>query len=334
MHKIVPFKFQDPMYKKVITVITEDSGQIKMVQVGRIWKMQIKHDETNPNSNCVYEIRMIDRNNVILNPIDEIFSIEKISGIVKELTGACRSWGIYIPEKCKLSVFRVSSEMIHFVVLYQSQMEAAEDNFNINRIKYKSDLKFKTHMDLFIKGPFPENFDQISKTIQKIFCPVCGEELLVAGFSKLETLDEHVNNPNGEISLKHTLVCGNVSCPACIMDFGWDECEQGLYNLGANCRNEYIAFKGGATGAIGGFSRKHELEEIYEKAHTHNLKIGWIVFDAYMVWNPIKCEVGFHKISYGWRTRFGIYHFWRKIRSWFWYRRRGKYIFGTKIKKN
>ena len=45
-----------------------------------------------------------------------------------------------------------------------------------------------------------------------MLCPACRNELIITGQEQLETLDEHICNPNGEVSFKDTYECLNKDC--------------------------------------------------------------------------------------------------------------------------
>jgi len=54
-------------------------------------------------------------------------------------------------------------------------------------------------------------------------CPICKTELVVTGQERLETLMEHVQDPNGEVCLKNKYQCPNKQCEANKDDLVWNE---------------------------------------------------------------------------------------------------------------
>lgn len=58
-------------------------------------------------------------------------------------------------------------------------------------------------------------------------CPVCRSKLIRIGKGRLETLFEHVSNPNGLSSVKYKMGCSNRNCPTVGVVF-WD-CWGDLY---------------------------------------------------------------------------------------------------------
>lgn len=59
--------------------------------------------------------------------------------------------------------------------------------------------------------PSPEEIQKYRDSI-KIYCPICKKSLIFGGRSHLETLDEHVCDPNGRTSKKDYYKCSDESC--------------------------------------------------------------------------------------------------------------------------
>jgi len=93
-------------------------------------------------------------------------------------------------------------------------------------------------------------------------CPICKSELVVTGQERLETLDEHVCNSNGEPSLKDKYECLNEQCSG-YDRFMWNE-DGGLYSKHHGCDSKTFNFIDGNDGAFGSFARRVNVE-IYKK---------------------------------------------------------------------
>jgi len=94
-----------------------------------------------------------------------------------------------------------------------------------------------------------------------MLCPICKSELVVTGQERLETLDEHVSNPN-EPSLKNKYECLNKECSG-YDRFMWDE-DGDLYHKHHWCDHKTFNFVNGNDGAFGSFARRVNVE-IYKK---------------------------------------------------------------------
>jgi hypothetical protein len=97
-------------------------------------------------------------------------------------------------------------------------------------------------------------------------CPICKSELLVTGQEHLETLNEHVSNPNDEPSLKNKYECLNERCESrekLIWNEDGDLYHQHVYENGYDF-NEKYSFIDGNDGAFGSFARRVNVE-IYKK---------------------------------------------------------------------
>ena len=91
-------------------------------------------------------------------------------------------------------------------------------------------------------------------------CPCCRTELIVKQQMRLQTLDEHVCNPNGEPSLKNAYECSNKDCPSVPPALVWDEFGD-LYVTGENfCASKDIPFINNNNAPFGSFTRKWNVE--------------------------------------------------------------------------
>lgn len=68
-------------------------------------------------------------------------------------------------------------------------------------------------------------------------CPICKTELKVTGQARLETLIEHVEDPNGIPSMKNKYQCPNENCIANQDELVWDE--YGEYYDGKHAGKKY-----------------------------------------------------------------------------------------------
>lgn len=95
-----------------------------------------------------------------------------------------------------------------------------------------------------------------------MLCPICKSVLVVTGQERLETLDEHVCDPNGEVCLKDKYECVNKRCSA-YNRIMWEEGGD-LYWKGEWSRKEYFNFIDRNESPFGSFSRQMNIE-IYKK---------------------------------------------------------------------
>jgi len=97
-------------------------------------------------------------------------------------------------------------------------------------------------------------------------CPICYQDLIITGQARLETTVEHVENPNGIISMKDKYECINVNCPAFIEKICWDEGgEYYVYNFKSNPK-----FIDNNNAPFGSLERKLNVE-IYKKDENYTL---------------------------------------------------------------
>ena len=97
-------------------------------------------------------------------------------------------------------------------------------------------------------------------------CPVCYENLIVTGQARLETLDEHISNPNGTPLMKDKYECVNVDCLAFIHKAFWNE-DGEYYIRDFKAKIDFIANN---NAPFGSFQRQMNVE-IYKKDENYVL---------------------------------------------------------------
>lgn len=107
-------------------------------------------------------------------------------------------------------------------------------------------------------------------------CPSCNSTLEITGQERLETLGEHVSNPNGTPSLKPTYQCVNANCK-CFRAFMWDE--YGDFYCNGYYHQAMEIFPDDRYAAIDSFAKKCEIE-IYKKG----LKDKTYLHPAWCLW--------------------------------------------------
>ncbi len=93
-------------------------------------------------------------------------------------------------------------------------------------------------------------------TKMNMLCPCCRTPLEEGEMERLETLDEHVCNPNREVSLKMSYRCSDASCPTREADIIWNE-DGERYGGFSFDRKKFI---GQNDGPFGTWSRKANVE--------------------------------------------------------------------------
>ncbi len=122
------------------------------------------------------------------------------------------------------------------------------------------------------------------------FCPVCKNELHYNGMESIETMNEHISNPNGTPSKKFVFKCADRYCPAKLLNIGWGS-DGDLYFFGEYFSSEFLKGENPDLSAIGSFSHIHSLERVFRKNHTHKLKLSKrISIELFIVKNPLKWE--------------------------------------------
>jgi hypothetical protein len=91
-----------------------------------------------------------------------------------------------------------------------------------------------------------------------MLCPICKSELIVTGQAQLETLDEHVCNPNGEVSFKNKFECSSPICQS-HGKIIWNEWGE-LYHQEGCSFNEKFNFVDNNDAPFGSFQRCCNVE--------------------------------------------------------------------------
>lgn len=110
------------------------------------------------------------------------------------------------------------------------------------------------------------------KTRTILFCPVCRERLVVTGKARLETLDEHVSDPNGTPALKIKYECSNEEC-ATHKKLMWEE-GGGMYHGWDTPYSEKFPFIDGNNAPFGSFERCTNVE-VYKEDENFDLFKWW-----------------------------------------------------------
>lgn len=124
-------------------------------------------------------------------------------------------------------------------------------------------------------------------------CPNCKTELEVTGQERLETLSEHVSNPNGTPSLKNLWQCVNTDCK-CFRAFGWND-DGEFYSGDYYSRVREVFRRDESMSAIGSFSRKLDVEVskmgLPKRKYLHPAWMLWF-FQPFIEWHGIADEDG------------------------------------------
>jgi len=109
--------------------------------------------------------------------------------------------------------------------------------------------------------------------IKKMLCPVCMKKLVVRQLLPLETLDEHVSDPNRIPCNKPALQCPDGKCPSRLIGCIWDNIEGGLFYIGKypdKKEKDLVPFIDGIDSPFGSFNRSWQAEKKAEnKANKH-----------------------------------------------------------------
>lgn len=98
----------------------------------------------------------------------------------------------------------------------------------------------------------------INEMGENMQCPVCRKTLVVWKNLRLETLGEHVCDPNGEIAEKPALRCPDENCATRKVGCIWDNVEGGLFYEGKFLTTEEkdaVPFIDGISAPFGSFDR-------------------------------------------------------------------------------
>lgn len=122
---------------------------------------------------------------------------------------------------------------------------------------------------------------------EKVFkCPLCHEELVPNGFQRIETLMDHVCDPNGEGSFQETFACPNRKCSSHGVVF-YD-------NYGEVYVDDWGAWKDSfsdeerdemKSGPLGSLQRSYYDKQRRIKKHTHKLHVGPVVLEFKLIEN-------------------------------------------------
>lgn len=108
-----------------------------------------------------------------------------------------------------------------------------------------------------------------------LFCPVCKKQLVVRQQLRLETLDEHISDPNRTPCLKPAFQCPDGKCPTRLIGCIWDDFEGNLFYVEKRPSIEEkaaIPFIDGLTAPFGSFNRGWEAAKRAEaKTNKHLL---------------------------------------------------------------
>ena len=121
----------------------------------------------------------------------------------------------------------------------------------------------------------------VTERENKMKCPCCKKELIIGGQKRLETLSEHVFDPNGNPSLKDFYICNNFLCDCSALRVMWDQ--WGGFYAGKNWKEaQDIKFIDNNDGAFGSFERKlnvetgkHDEEFYFPKVFGWRIKIEY-----------------------------------------------------------
>jgi len=159
-------------------------------------------------------------------------------------------------------------------------------------------------------------------------CPVCKNELVIWKRLHLETLNEHVCNPNGFPSLKNAFRCPAKSCDA---NFGilnsaseerlyeprviWNE-DGDLYSFDRISDTDTISFINNNNAPFGSFQRQMNVE-IYKKDENKLLfkfscwpLKGWKVYSRYSYESNRNGDILERHLHFNWITNEGVWHTW------------------------
>ena len=158
-------------------------------------------------------------------------------------------------------------------------------------------------------------------------CPACKAELIPYKKLRLETLDEHISNPNGEISIKQAVCCSNKECQTIgtkgpivfwnedVFNMGGELYVSHEYDYPLHTRIKYIDNNNAPFGSFERQSnvecRKHDEDRLlFTIPKWFFMLKGWKV---YLKWNYKSNEDGDilqRRPHLEWITDKGIHHLW------------------------
>jgi len=171
-------------------------------------------------------------------------------------------------------------------------------------------------------------------------CPVCRKNLVEWKSLKLETLDDHVCNPNGEGSMRMAYHCQDEKCPTRIHGIFWDY-EGELFTKSYVKNMNMINFADNNNAPFGSFQRCCNVE-VYKKDENKLLVTLPLWFPGVLSGMKIRSrwiyksnyngDILSRKLGFDYITKKGIYHCWG-LRM-LWYGLRLNMISWSAIKKN
>ena len=105
-------------------------------------------------------------------------------------------------------------------------------------------------------------------------CPACRSILVITGQERLQTLTEHVENPNGRVSMKDKYECSNPLCVTHDTGICWDA-SGGMYSLNWKANSPKINWIDNNNGAFGSIERKINVE-VYKNDENIRVKIPFV----------------------------------------------------------
>jgi hypothetical protein len=150
-------------------------------------------------------------------------------------------------------------------------------------------------------------------------CPVCKIELVVWKKLHLETLDEHVCNPNGPVSLKDAFRCPSKICETNFKTYEpkvfWNEGGE-LYSSPAPCSVSDISFIDNNDAPFGSLCRQMNVE-IHKKDENKLLfkfpcwpLKGWKLRSRYSYKSNLDGDILIRRFHLEWIRNDGVYHIW------------------------
>ncbi len=109
-------------------------------------------------------------------------------------------------------------------------------------------------------------------------CPCCKSELVVASQARLRTLEEHVSDPNGEVSLKNKWVCSDKTCPTHRYGVRWNDYGEKYSRI----YRDDIEYIGNNDAPFGSLERKINVEVRKNDENLHwrvgkfHLELDWV----------------------------------------------------------
>jgi hypothetical protein len=146
-----------------------------------------------------------------------------------------------------------------------------------------------------------------------MLCPCCKSELIPNGMKPLETLEEHVCDPNGIPSMKMSYRCSETDCDTNTSEICWDE-TGGLYSKSyASSRD--VKFIDNNDAPFGTFGRQMNVE--IDRNDRKNLFTvpywpmkGWSCYREYNYKSNEDGDILGRKSKYSWVRPDNVVHTW------------------------